>query len=761
MRRVLLSLMMILGFCGAANAVVFKVTNTNDSGPGSLRQAILDANALAGADEIHFNIPGGGVKTITLNSSLPWITDSLKINGLTQAGSSCMPRNLMVEIKAPGIANGGTAVSFVQGADNSSFTGINMHHQIGFVVQNVTNFVMSCNNLGTDTTGSFALYAIYGSGVWFKNSVNITIGGDSKSESNVFSGDYNALSLKNVTDVFIYNNVVGLDISGINDLGNGQVYAPAIDISSSKNIYIGDAGKGNIISSKDNSDGIRLIGGEDIFVRSNFIGVNINGEEMVYQYPSDKAIFAEGTQNLVIGGSPEFANVLAGYGTQVRLDFVKNSAISSNKIGVNQFGNYTTHSLNGVQILQGLNIKIGGLAPELGNMIAGNMGYGITAGLSSKWVSILGNRIHKNGTLGIDLAPSISGDGPTLNDDGDEDSGSNDFLNFPVLTSATLAGTNLKINFDFDVDSTNTKNFRIEFFSNPSGADPTGYGEGEIYLGFANVTTDDAPGPTSHIVNISVAGILIDQLKDITSTATEILSMVDDDKGEVKNLTTTFGSTSEFSPVIDVTVVHYDFGDAPDLSNGTAPGNYRTRNADLGAKHKIGRLYLGSCVDAEPDANHDPFAMADDQNVSANVLGQCPSPDDEDGITYINGLIPGQIGKVKIISSAYGYLSAWADWDKNGQWSSATTSGEKIINNQIVFAGENTFNFSVPANAVQGPVYLRLRLNTTGGLSPYLEASDGEVEDYRYYVGGSLSGDGDGNRETRQWSSKQTENNRR
>jgi len=44
---------------------IFMVTNTNDSGPGSLRQAILDANDAPGADEIGFNISGSGVRTIT------------------------------------------------------------------------------------------------------------------------------------------------------------------------------------------------------------------------------------------------------------------------------------------------------------------------------------------------------------------------------------------------------------------------------------------------------------------------------------------------------------------------------------------------------------------------------------------------------------------------------------------------------------------------------------------------------------------------
>jgi hypothetical protein len=64
----------------------FTVTNASDSGPGSLRQAILDANASAGADTIAFSIGGGGAQTITLQSSLPAITETVTVDGTTQPG---------------------------------------------------------------------------------------------------------------------------------------------------------------------------------------------------------------------------------------------------------------------------------------------------------------------------------------------------------------------------------------------------------------------------------------------------------------------------------------------------------------------------------------------------------------------------------------------------------------------------------------------------------------------------------------------------
>src|SRR5450432_3210694 len=82
------SLVMAVAVAGAsATAATFTVVNTNDSGVGSLRQAIEDANAMAGADTITFNIAGSGVHTIAPTSQLPTITDAVTIDGYTQPGA--------------------------------------------------------------------------------------------------------------------------------------------------------------------------------------------------------------------------------------------------------------------------------------------------------------------------------------------------------------------------------------------------------------------------------------------------------------------------------------------------------------------------------------------------------------------------------------------------------------------------------------------------------------------------------------------------
>src|SRR4030095_15012568 len=98
----------------AASAATFTVTTTADSGPGSLRQAVLDANANAGLDTIAFFIPGGGVQTITVGSELS-ITDAVLIDGYTQPGSSPnmdgLADNAILLIELQGSGSDGLVVS--------------------------------------------------------------------------------------------------------------------------------------------------------------------------------------------------------------------------------------------------------------------------------------------------------------------------------------------------------------------------------------------------------------------------------------------------------------------------------------------------------------------------------------------------------------------------------------------------------------------------------------------------------------------------
>src|SRR5687767_10107926 len=75
----------------------FVVTTVNDSGPGSLRQAILDANALDGFDVISFNIPGDTLQIISPLSALPTITDKVSISALADGFSSAKTELVQID----------------------------------------------------------------------------------------------------------------------------------------------------------------------------------------------------------------------------------------------------------------------------------------------------------------------------------------------------------------------------------------------------------------------------------------------------------------------------------------------------------------------------------------------------------------------------------------------------------------------------------------------------------------------------------------
>jgi CSLREA domain-containing protein len=103
--RIYILTIFIFLFISGASAATFTVTKTADTADGvcnadcSLREAMLKANEDTAADTINFNIPGGGVKTILLTSTLPAVKTTLTINGATQPGYLGKP---LIELKGVG-----------------------------------------------------------------------------------------------------------------------------------------------------------------------------------------------------------------------------------------------------------------------------------------------------------------------------------------------------------------------------------------------------------------------------------------------------------------------------------------------------------------------------------------------------------------------------------------------------------------------------------------------------------------------------------
>ena len=101
----------------------FVVQNTLDSGPGSLRQAIIDSDNTPGQNSITFDItPSAATYTITLQTALPAITVPVLINGTSQPGSNGVP---IIELNGANLS-GENGLTLASGSDGSTIQGLDI-----------------------------------------------------------------------------------------------------------------------------------------------------------------------------------------------------------------------------------------------------------------------------------------------------------------------------------------------------------------------------------------------------------------------------------------------------------------------------------------------------------------------------------------------------------------------------------------------------------------------------------------------------------
>ncbi|HEX2253900.1 MAG TPA: IPTL-CTERM sorting domain-containing protein [Thermoanaerobaculia bacterium] len=187
----------------------------------------------------------------------------------------------------------------------------------------------------------------------------------------------------------------------------------------------------------------------------------------------------------------------------------------------------------------------------------------------------------------------------------------------------------------------------------------------------------------------------------------------------------------------------YDYGDAPDVEAGTAPGDYATTALGGGAYHllAVGGPVLGACVDADTGSAQDTAATADDLAPAGATFGTCATPgDDEDGVVMPGTVVPGGTAPFTVTATGSCLLDAWVDWNRSGVF--GDSAGEQITASLALVDGAPTaLTPAVPPSAVPGVTFARFRCSLAGGLSPVGPASSGEVEDHRLGILGSDFGD--------------------
>ncbi len=211
----------------------FTVTNNNNSGTGSLRQAITDANAAAGADDIVFNIGGGGVQTIDLLTPLPNITSQIKLDGTTQPGSGGRPAIELRGDKIP-VNTNGNGLTFLTGSSNSIAKGfvINRFEGNGIKVGDGNNYsvwaggpsgvLIENNYISTDITGTVGLGNSWWGDPNVAHALYIHRSPNTIVRNNLISGNTtSALVIRaGSTGVLVEDNKIGTDVTGNFPLGS-------------------------------------------------------------------------------------------------------------------------------------------------------------------------------------------------------------------------------------------------------------------------------------------------------------------------------------------------------------------------------------------------------------------------------------------------------------------------------------------------------------------------------------------------------------
>lgn len=524
---ILFAVALSLACTSHVSATTYTVTNTGDNGgtnpaahagTGTLRQAIVDSNADGGTQNIiQFSIPGTGPFTIALAAQLPTIASNVGIDGFSQPGALAntnlpddggLNSQLMIEV------NGNSAVGngfYINGGNVSvSLAGLAIDGFNSAAIDQVgagSLLVYGCL-IGTQIDGT-AFPSGYGNGgVAIRiDAGHANIGGMLSGQRNLISGSRGGgIFVAQGPTVVIEGNLIGTDAGGTLAIPSGigsnwpGVYLPG----NFPNIRVGCTGSGctatgspsrNVISGNHNI-GIGIwdgygTGTGGLQVKGNFIGTDWSGT-----HPLPNGHLADSN-----AGCPTYC---AGIQLQGSTSVATPASI------------------------------IGGFNPGEANLIAFNNGAGIISspqyaanGAIGASFDSQGNAIHNNRDTNIDIGAF----GPTPNDPGDADKGSNNVQNYPVISTATLpsvTGTtgSLTLHVTYSVDSLTTNStypLRIDFYA----AIDEGSGE---YLGSDTYTSNDATMPKT------VSLLLPADLQSLT--------------GFVVTATDAQGYSSEYSPEV-------------------------------------------------------------------------------------------------------------------------------------------------------------------------------------------------------------------
>jgi|GEM_PF-3329458 len=509
------------------------VCETEVEGECSLRAALEEANLNPGADTVNFNIPGGGVQRIVLESDLPWMTDEIHIDGSSQPGyaanTSVFPEPLngliAIEIDASNLWENLNTPTIAIAAPNSSVNAISMTSCQGACIgTNGNNFSLTGSYLGVTASGlEPALPA--GSAFSYSDGSNLQVGGSNPEDRNIMAsssavGSF-AVNINSGDSANIYGNYVGLAADGETPLGS----AMGLLLAQSTNSVVGGpgAGQGNLIAGHSMVQAVSVFSDGATF-QGNLIGTTYEGSvTQELKETNGTGLFLEyGTQNTLVGGTePGQGNIVGGVaGT-----------------GISVFG-INTAAMGELMDLIPYNITI------LGNKIfdIGIFNLDEALGINPETVESFGDSNQAIDILfskdnNSDMSPDeFTMQGVNENDEGDVDDGPNNKINFPELLGAVQSDSGvLTVDFNLDVVGSPGDEYRVEFFANDVST-IFGTGPAQQYLGGVTSSSGDGRTAVIDLEDLDIRG------KSLSATVT----VIDDSR------THGYGETSELSKNISV-----------------------------------------------------------------------------------------------------------------------------------------------------------------------------------------------------------------
>ncbi len=391
MKKVFTVIVLLLAFkFGMSN--IYTVTNTNDTGSGSMRSAMTSANSNSGLDTINFNISGSGPFTIKPTTKFPDISDSIYIDGFSQSGasrSSTGNHTIMIELDGSSITLSSTpwsqhGLKLITGSDGSIIRGLAITYFPGSGIDvngNIKNIRIESNFIGLNAAGTTGkgnlLY-----GIVLRDGDSITVGGSSRSAANVISGngiegtgyiDSSAgngygVEIKNaVTVVTIENNFIGTNPAGTAIIATSS--APGNDptaqtTTASNRVGISIRGSGvlvkdNIIaniatniniSSTSSTDNNTIIG--------NYIGLQLNGTSSFTSNAGIGVYIWTGRMNTIGGSSSSDRNYISVGNSAAIVIKGDANTVQGNYIGTDTSGKakpsgYSYGNARGIDLING------------------------------------------------------------------------------------------------------------------------------------------------------------------------------------------------------------------------------------------------------------------------------------------------------------------------------------------------------------------------------------------------------------------------